>query len=71
MEALIEKRARLRGELEQAYRAWMGMSEFRTTAPPTAVDISGCPDAAKVEWFEYLAAQDRLVAAYAKQSNVA
>jgi hypothetical protein len=38
---------------------------------PTAVDISGCPDAAKVEWFEYLATRDRLVAAYAEQSNVA
>jgi hypothetical protein len=71
MEALIEKCARLRRELEQAYTAWMRMSEFRATAPDTPVDISGCPDAAKMEWFEYLAARDRLVAAYAEQSNVA
>jgi hypothetical protein len=66
MEALHEKRARLRRELERAYQAWMRTSESPVAAPSALVDVSGCPDAAKAEWFEYLAAEERLIAAYAE-----
>lgn len=67
MEALNEKRARLRRELERAYTAWMQRSESRAAAPRSPVDVSGCRDGAKAEWFEYRASEDRLVAAYAEQ----
>ena len=68
METLDEKRARLRRELRQAYSAWMLASEEGAMPAATAisVDISGCADAAKAKWFAYLAAKDRLVAAYAE-----
>ncbi len=66
MEALHEKRARLRDQLERAYEAWIQRSES-TGAPGSAVDVSGCSDAAKTEWFRYLAAEERLIAAYSEQ----
>ena len=73
METLDNKRVRLRHELQQAYSAWMLTSEY--SAGPIAtnipVDISGCSDAAKVKWFEYLAAKERLVLAYAEQRMTA
>ncbi len=73
MEALDGKRARLRNELQQAYDAWLQASEFwagcATLGAP--VDISGCPDSVKAKWFEYLAAEDRLVLAYAAQAVAA
>ena len=73
MEALNKKRARLRHELQQAYGAWIVTSEFRAspTATDAPVDVTGCPDAAKAKWFEYLAAKDRLVLAYAETTMVA
>ena len=69
METLHSKRARLRHELQQAYGAWMLTSEYwaSPTATHAPVDVSGCPDAAKAKWFEYLAAKDRLVLAYAER----
>jgi hypothetical protein len=68
MEALNNKRARLRRELQEAYSAWMATSEFCATSEThVPVDISGCPDTTKVKWFEYLAAKERLVLAYAEQ----
>lgn len=69
MEVLKLKRARLRQELQQAYGAWMQMSESwaSPTATHTPVDVSGCPDSAKTKWFAYLAAKKQLILAYAEQ----
>ena len=69
MESLNNRRARLRNELQQAYEAWILASEAQTSRPTTdaRVDISGSPDAAKVQWFDYLAAKERLVLAYDEQ----
>jgi hypothetical protein len=69
MEALDKKRARLRSELQQAYSAWMVTSEGRASpgAAQIPIDISGCPDPAKARWFDYLAAKQRLVLAYAER----
>ncbi|HKV16834.1 MAG TPA: hypothetical protein VJQ81_17440 [Reyranella sp.] len=68
MESLTQRRSRLRGELQDAYRDWLGASrgagEFDSVETPQ-VDISGCPDSSKVEWFAYQAAKLRLVQAYA------
>ncbi len=68
MEALNMKRARLRAELQEAYDAWMHAREWLAgeSPSPEPVDISGSPDAAKAQWFEYLAAKRRLVVAYAE-----
>jgi hypothetical protein len=68
MEALNKKRARLRHELQEAYSAWMLTSEFCASSQGllAPVDISGCPDATKLKWFEYLAAKKRLVLAYSE-----
>jgi hypothetical protein len=70
MDALGNKLMRLRYELQQAYGAWMQTSEGRTKSvvAPVPVDTSGCRDAAKIKWFEYLAAKERLVLAFAEQS---
>ena len=69
MEALNNKRARLQRELQEAYSAWVVTSEFCASSREThtPVDISGCSDTTKVKWFEYLAAKERLVLAYAEQ----
>ena len=62
MEALSEKRARLRHELQQAYRAWMLTAELWMSA--TANDAAR--DAARAKWIDYLAAKERLAMAGAK-----
>jgi hypothetical protein len=67
MESLNSKRSRLRGELQQAYDAWIDVSEAGESAAAAPVDISGSPTAAKAHWFAYLAAKQRLVLAYAEQ----
>lgn len=69
MEALIEKRARLRVELQQAYGAWMKTAELDEgpRAPRDSVVIPGCPDAREIRRLEYLAAKERLTRAYAEQ----
>ena len=68
MKSLSNKRTRLRHELREAYEAWMVASEWqarhRTAGTPN--DISGSPDTARAEWFEYLAAKERLILAYAE-----
>lgn len=66
MEALNSKRARLRDELQQAYDTWISVSERQAT-PVDGVDISGSSDATRERWLEYLAAEERLVLAYAEQ----
>ena len=70
MKALDGRRARLRHELQQAYGAWLQASEYWACCATlgASVDVSGCPDAVKAKWFEYLAAKDRLVLAYAEQA---
>jgi hypothetical protein len=73
METLDMKRARLRLELQEAYGAWLRISEDRanSTFPHTVVELSGSPKEAQAEWFDYLAAKERLVLAYAEQSAAA
>lgn len=73
METLDDKRARLRSELQRAYRAWMLASEHWITpvAASLPAEASGRPDTAKLQWFAYLAAKDRLVMAYAERAATA
>jgi hypothetical protein len=68
MESLNNKRARLRTELQQAYDTWMDASEWQAchSTPDASVDVSGSSDAARVQWFAYLTAKERLVLAYAE-----
>jgi hypothetical protein len=70
---LSNKRARLRHELQEAFSAWMLASEGdgQSVAPGAPVDVSGCSESAKTEWFEYLAAKARLTSAYAEQRSAA
>jgi hypothetical protein len=70
METLDLKRARLRLELREAYGAWLHIAEARasSTATRTAIELSGSPEETQAEWFDYLAAKERLVLAYAEQS---
>jgi hypothetical protein len=69
METLDLKRARLRLELQEAYGAWLYITEARasSTAAHTVTEPSGSPKETQAEWFEYLAAKERLVLAYAEQ----
>jgi hypothetical protein len=69
MEPSNGKYTRLRLELQQAYDAWIDASEREAcgTSPDAAIDVSGIADAAKLQWFAYLAAKDRLVLAYAER----
>jgi hypothetical protein len=73
MESLNERRVRLRDELQQAYDEWLDASKLQAREIEAAilVDISGSSDAAKVQWFAYLAAKRRLILAYADQSQAA
>ena len=66
MEVLNRKRARLRHELQQAYDTWIFVSERQATGA-SSVDVSGSSDATREQWFDYLAAKERLVLAYAEQ----
>jgi hypothetical protein len=68
MEASSNKCERLRHELEEAYDAWLRASEGLANSSRPSVDVSGCPEEAKAEWFGYLAAKERLIVAYAEQS---
>jgi hypothetical protein len=69
MEVLDTKRARLRRELQDAYDAWLTITEFRASSAPAGpcVELSGSPKETQAEWFAYLAAKRRLVVAYAEQ----
>jgi hypothetical protein len=66
MEALTRKRVRLQRELQEAYGDWLRSSELSASYSAAPVDVSGCSDAAKANWFEYLAAKERLILAYAE-----
>jgi hypothetical protein len=66
MQALDEKRSRLRAQLRQAYTSWLATSEG-CSGPNEPVDVSGCRLSVKAKWFQYLAAKERLVLAYAEQ----
>jgi hypothetical protein len=70
MENLDIRRARLRLELQEAYGAWLRITEARANSmsPCTATELSGSPKETQAEWLEYLAAKERLVLAYAEQS---
>ena len=69
METLDDRRTRLRHELQEAYDAWLRISESCAGHRPIAdaLDVSGCPEPAQLEWFEYLAAKQRLIFAYAER----
>jgi hypothetical protein len=72
METLDDRRTRLHHELQEAYDNWLRTSEASAARGSIAVslDVSGCPDAAQLDWFEYLAARQRLIIAYAeRQAN--
>lgn len=69
MEALNNKRLRLRHELQEAYGAWMdATARHARPVPARPVDISGAPGDAALQWFDYLAAKQRLVKAYAEMA---
>ena len=72
METLDDRRTRLRHELQEAYDTWLRISESSATRESIAAarDVSGCPETAQAEWFEYLAAKQRLILAFAeRQAN--
>ena len=73
METLDTKRARLRHELQDAYDAWLQITEARANATPrhSQLELSGSPKETQPEWFDYLAAKERLVLAYAERSAAA
>jgi hypothetical protein len=73
MENLDMKRARLRLELQEAHGAWLRITEARADlmCPSAGTELSGSPKETQAEWFEYLAAKERLVLAYAEQSAAA
>jgi len=71
METLNNKRARLRGELLQAYRQWLragGAPSDRAGAPSPAEASGGAPER-QAEWFDYLEAEKRLFAAHDEQAS--
>jgi hypothetical protein len=72
METLDNRRARLHHELQEAYDSWLRTTEACAARRSIAasLDVSGCPDAAQLDWFEYLAAEQRLILDYAdRQAN--
>jgi hypothetical protein len=71
METLDDKRARLRRELQGAYDMWLRTSEHcaRDRSIEAPLDVSGCRERGRQEWFDYLAAKERLVLAYSEQEN--
>lgn len=71
MEALNRKRERLRDELQQAYDAWLRTTGDDAESSRLPIDVSGCAEESRAEWFEYLAARDRLITAYAEQAAAA
>ncbi|MBS0520700.1 MAG: hypothetical protein JSR90_18525 [Proteobacteria bacterium] len=54
METLNQKYARLRSELQEAYRGWLNSAQR--------------PDAHTAEWFAYLTAKSRLMTAYTERT---
>jgi hypothetical protein len=70
METLHDKRARLRHELQQAYRDWILVCEAEgcPITTPARADILGRSGVTKAKWIAYLAAKERLGAAYAERA---
>ncbi len=69
MEILDKGRARLRCELRQAYEDWLLASEVIAGNPRPSQpmpDTSGCCDAVKVKWLDYLDAKQKLIVAYSE-----
>jgi hypothetical protein len=66
LETLDNKLARLRGELQQAYSAWL-LENGRTESGPGA-HAAVCASDSHTRWAVYLAAKQRLVAAYAEEA---
>ena len=71
METTASMRMRLHHELQEAYDTWLRTSEScaadRSVAAP--LDVSGCRRSAQSEWFDYLAAKQRLVLAYSERED--
>lgn len=67
MEKVESQYARLGHALKDAYDNWTRKSEACGSGGSMAAprDVSGCSEAAQLEWFAYLAAKQRLVWAYA------
>ncbi len=70
VETLDEKRARLRGELREAYRSWVLASEHAAW-PAAPAAATGCTPHSRAKWVDYAAARQRLVAAYAEKRPMA
>lgn len=73
MEALNSKRLRLRHELQEAYDAWMDATVWQARDPShRPLGAAARPSLkAMPQWFDYLAAKQRLVLAYADVSDAA
>lgn len=70
MTALNARRARLRHELHHAHDVWMTASEWlspRSTQAP--IDTTGASETTQGQWHAYLAAKERLVRAWAEDSQ--
>jgi len=61
MRASHEKLARLERELQDTYDAWMAASAWQ--ASKGRLDNSGTSEGARAQWFDHLAAKERLVSA--------
>ena len=66
MKKLSDKRARLRGELQQAYGDWLRISTPMDTIGDHPADSRGARKPATPQWLAYLAAKKRLTEAYAE-----
>ena len=73
METRANRFTRLSNDLQDAYDNWVRKSETCANSGAMAAprDISGCSEAGRVEWLAYLAAKERLVGAYAEQTEAA
>lgn len=73
LETLDRKRARLRDEMRRAYSAWLLASEgtAHPRADPAATQAPGHAPNSRTKWANYLAAKQRLVAAYAERPPAA
>ncbi len=70
MEALDQKRLRLRNELQAAYSAWLTASDFYPSPERHEDRLDACyAPPTRLKWAAYLAAKDRMVLAYAEPST--
>jgi hypothetical protein len=67
VESVHDKRARLRAELQEAYRRWLTVSDpAHWDRDGAGLDADGRDASIKPAWFAYLAAKSRLVQARAE-----